>query len=102
MKTFKINNTYYQKFKHLNGVIIAINENDNNHFYIQDQNKKQVIYIKNNFEFTYKVQKTQVQARGGAAGLYDFIINAVSTGLMDLLAYKLIDHMFNNMQYSNK
>lgn len=49
------------------------------------------IKVKDDSKFTYKVQKTQIRAKDGAAGLVDFIQEAYTSNIMESLVNAIIN-----------
>jgi len=76
MKTYTFTNIFDKK-----SYTVAASD-DNRLFCLQDNEAaagakcKYWIKVKEDHEFTYKIQKTQIKANNGAAGLVDFIQEA--------------------------
>lgn len=59
---------------------------------------KKIIKVKEEPGTTYKLQKTQIKATGGAAGLYLFLEECYKSHFMECLADKVLKHAIYTMK----
>ena len=52
------------------------------------------VKVKENHEFVYKLQKTQIQGRDGASGVFKFLDDCLSKGFSTCLAWKILNWCF--------
>ena len=72
---------------------IAIYPQDKNHLTISHGEKYATIKIIDDSDYVFKLQKTQIRARGGAAGLFTFIDDCLSEKFGESWAWKIIDYV---------
>ena len=61
--------------------------------------QKKVLKVVPDWEYAYKLQKTQIRAQGGAEGLYNFIRdNCHKTDLFYCMIEKLIEYAMDEMR----
>lgn len=68
---------------------------DNDHFTVCKDGIVKTIKVKSDWDFTYKLQKTQVKARDGASGLFKFVDWALSEKIMERNAWQVLDWCFD-------
>lgn len=52
------------------------------------------IKVVDDSEFVYKLQKTQIRARGGAEGLYNWMVRTLEKDFAICFVYKVLDWIF--------
>lgn len=73
---------------------VTVNSEDNSHIIICRNGISKTIKIIEDCEFSYKLQKTQVRAAGGASGLFGFINRALTENFMECKAWYVLNYCF--------
>lgn len=60
--------------------------------------EKKVVKVKPDFDFCYKLQKTQIRARGGAEGLYKFIQKETEGGAQSCFVRRIVEYAMDEMR----
>lgn len=60
--------------------------------------EKKIIKVIPDFEYCYKLQKTQIRARGGAEGLYNFIKKETERDPVSFFARKIVEYAMDEMR----
>lgn len=85
-------------FEHLYTYIIAVYPHDDTVITVTRDGQHKTVKVVNSYEYAYKLQKGQIKAKGGATGLYNFIDDCLSEGFGEVMAYKVLDHIIDNMK----
>lgn len=74
-------------------------EGNNNLLTVTKNGASKTVYIEDcGAEYVYKLMKTRIKARHGASGLFEFIDKALAEKFMDCHAWRILDHIMNNMK----
>lgn len=60
--------------------------------------EKKILKVVPDFEYCYKLQKTQIRARGGAEGLYNFIKKETESDPVSFFARKIVEYAMDEMR----
>lgn len=73
---------------------------ENNAFITVEKNgaKKAVSIEDCGGEYVYKLQKTKIKARDGAAGLFKFVTDALPLNLFSCHAWRILDYIADEMR----
>lgn len=78
---------------------IAVYPGNDNAITVTCDGITKTVKVVNDLEFTYKLQKTQIKAKGAAPGLFKFIDESLYNNFGACLAWKIIDHIINMKSY---
>lgn len=60
--------------------------------------EKKAFRVVPDFEYCYKLQKTQIRARGGAEGLYNFIKKEIEENEASVFARRIVEYAMDEMR----
>lgn len=60
--------------------------------------QKKVLKVVPDWEYAYKLQKTQIRAREGAAGLYKFIQDETKDGAQSCFVRRIVEYAMDEMR----
>lgn len=86
-------NTETKQMDSMGFYTIAIYPQDKNHITISHGDKYATIKIVDDPKYVFKLQKTQIRARGGASGLFNFIDDCLTEKFGESWAWRIIDHV---------
>lgn len=81
-----------------NIVSVAIYSDNNNIITFTRNGISKTVKVKEDFEYSYKLQKTQIKAVGGARGLYDFIQRHVIDNFAMVYVTRLYNYVIDEMK----
>lgn len=71
----------------------------NNLLTVTKNGASKTVYIEDcGSEYVFKLLKTKIKANHGASGLFEFIDKALTEKFMDCYAWKILDHIADNMK----
>lgn len=83
-----------KQIEHIADWSFTVYPEDNYHITVSRNGVVKTVKVITDSEFVYKLQKTQIKARGGAKGLFEFIDKALFEDFMASLAWKVLRHCF--------
>lgn len=60
--------------------------------------QKKTVKVVDDLEYCYKLQKTQIRARDGASGLYDFLRRETENGKQSCFARRIVEYAMDEMK----
>jgi hypothetical protein len=86
-------------YKHENdSYTFSIYPRDNEAFTVCKNGVTKTVRVVDDAEYTYKLMKTQIKAKGGAEGLYRYVDDALFNHFMECNAWKILNHVIENMK----
>lgn len=78
---------------------ITAHEDNNAAITVEKNGAKKTVLVEDcGGEFVYQLRKTRIRARGGAAGLYKFVTDALPLNLFSCSAWHILDYIADNMK----